>query len=125
MFLIVLITICLVFGQLLRLSISEIGAIVFNDLVVPLVLAMWVAFGLLTKKFKIEKNEKIEEKTQYEQKKEFKSKFAIQDDGYLYLRYVLDINRRLKQEDKTVRISFHIKFFIKSEDVKKIKKKIN
>ena len=60
------------------------------------------------KKFKIEKNEKIEEKTQYEQKKEFKSKFAIQDDGYLYLRYVLDINRRLKQEDKTVRISFHI-----------------
>jgi len=55
MFLIVLITICLVFGQLLRLSISESGAIVFNDLVVPLVLAMWVAFGLLTKKFKIEK----------------------------------------------------------------------
>jgi hypothetical protein len=53
------------------------------------------------KKLKVEKVEKVEK-----EENQIKSKFSIQDDGYLYLRYVLDINRRLKQEDRSVRRRF-------------------
>jgi hypothetical protein len=53
------------------------------------------------KKLKVERVEKVEK-----EENQIKSKFSIQDDGYLYLRYVLDINRRLKQEDRSVRRRF-------------------
>jgi hypothetical protein len=64
---------------------------------------------LKKKREKEEKEEKPLKKKKVEKKEEkeenlMKSKFSIQDDGYLYLRYVLDINRRLKQEDRSVRI---------------------
>lgn len=53
--LLILILFFILCGQLLRLPISEGGSIIFNDLLVPLVLIVWLANGLVKKKFIISK----------------------------------------------------------------------